>query len=212
MACAVPLAASVTRRWGGLCDRVRSGAGEAAAMRLVNLLPWRYMLAQRRRRFWAAMMLGTLVAMLAVRGCRMASGALDSRRQTVLAESDRARREWLARALEQAGLRLRQREARQRENQLRYVRRSRILAWRDAMMTLAVLLPDEAWLTRLEVDEDQWRISGLARTPAALNALEHALDRHSNFRQTRLRALIRKGAGEWQFIWQFGLRNDAAIP
>ncbi len=181
-------------------------------MRLVNLLPWRRTLAQRRLRFWSAVILATLAAVLTVHGYRMAIGALDSRRQAQLAESDGVRREWVAQALEQASLRQRQREAIQQENQRRQARYFQILAWRDAILALAEMLPDETWLTRLEGDENQWRISGLARTPDALNALERAFGQHSGFRQAQLQTLARKSEGEWHFNWRFGLRHDATLP
>lgn len=181
-------------------------------MRLINLLPWRRSLAQQRLRFWGLVMSGSLMAMLAVHGERMALGSLDSLRQMLLAESDRQRREWLAQALEQADIRQRQREAQQKENQRRNARYTQILAWRDAVLALSGLLPDEIWLTRLEGDENRWRISGLARTSDALSALEMALAQHSDFRHVRVGTLIHKGPREWQFTWQFGLGHDVAAP
>jgi pilus assembly protein HofN len=181
-------------------------------MRLINLLPWRRNLAQQRLRFWGAVVSGSLMAMLVVHGYRIALGSLDSRRQMLLAESGRQHREWLAQALEQADIRQRLREAQQQENQRRHARRAQILAWRDAILALSGLLPDDVWLTRLEGDASRWRISGLARTSDALSALEQAIGQHSDFRHARAGALAHKGPREWQFTWQFGLGHDAAAP
>lgn len=181
-------------------------------MRLVNLLPWRPRLARQRLRFWAVMMSGMLMAMLAVHGYRMAMGYQDARRQSLLSESDSHRREWLTQALEQAGARQRQYEAQQLEDQRRRARRVQVLAWRDAVLALAALLPDGVWLTRLEGDEARWRITGMARSSSALIGLEQALSQDSDFRQPRAGSLVRQGPGEWRFGWQFGLSHDVAAP
>ncbi|SUG52928.1 PilN family protein [Salmonella enterica subsp. arizonae] len=74
--------------------------------------------------------------------------------------------------------------------------------WQSILTDLANLLPDQAWLTSLNYQQETLELEGLARTFGDLLTLETSLRHYANFPLNRTGATRQDAQGRWQFQYQ----------
>ena len=172
----------------------------------INFLPWRETRQRQRRRlgllFAAGLLLVLLAALAAFRAGQLAERTLDALR-TAAAEQLNAALSLRERAMQ---AQWQEYEARRQRQQ----RRALTQGWQTTLPMLAGLLPEQAWLTRLEYRQNALSLSGLVLNLNALAALEKALTAVPGFRPARAGETQRDAQGRWRFHFTLaGERADA---
>ncbi|XTZ38732.1 PilN domain-containing protein [Salmonella enterica] len=90
------------------------------------------------------------------------------------------------------------------------LRRQNTQAWRQTLLELAAILPQQAWLTQLRWQQNQLELSGLARSFGALNEFEQRLHKMDGFHLQQTGATVRDAQGYWQFHYQLSKENADA--
>jgi pilus assembly protein HofN len=169
----------------------------------INFLPWRETRRRQRLRLWllsaGGLLLGLLMALSLSRASREADDRLGSVR--LAAENQ------LYAALQQRESLMRE-QLRQHEKQhLRQRQRELTRSWQPRLRKIASLVPEPAWLTRLEYQQNTLTLSGLTLHLNALSALETALTKIDGFRPAKTGETRRDGGGRWLF--SFSLTGES---
>lgn len=173
----------------------------------VNFLPWRRRRRQRCVRIWAVSFVASAVVMGFSGFLWRASVAADLHRVTIWQHADTA----LLNALAVGEKSLQVRRQTWLKEQERRRRRQDTLAWQQTLLSLAINLPQNAWLTQLRWQQNQLTLSGLANTAGALSALEQQLRSLAGFQLQQTGAMERDAQGRWQFHYQLNKeRTDAS--
>ncbi|ENZ7485988.1 PilN domain-containing protein [Klebsiella aerogenes] len=161
----------------------------------INLLPWRETRRRQRLRLGgllaAAMALSIATLTIATRTLRQ----MDVAQQVMRAQADNVlysallHRERDMREEIQRG----ERQARQAQ------RRAETRAWQPRLLSLAALLPEPLWLTRLDYQPQGITLYGLALNLKAVAALEKALSKLEGFQPVTPGATRRDAQGRWSF-------------
>ena len=78
-------------------------------------------------------------------------------------------------------------------------RRAETRAWQPRLLSLAALLPEPLWLTRLDYQPQGITLYGLALNLKAVAALEKALSKLEGFQPVTPGATRRDAQGRWSF-------------
>ena len=152
----------------------------------INLLPWRETRRRQRLRLGgllaAAMALSIATLTIATRTLRQ----MDVAQQVMRAQADNL--------LYSALL---QREREMREEIQRGERQAR--RGQPRLLSLAALLPEPLWLTRLDYQPQGITLNGLALNLKAVAALEKALSKLKDFQPVTPGATRRDAQGRWSF-------------
>lgn len=175
--------------------------------RVVNFLPWRRLRRQRSARRWGTAFLLTALVMVAFGITQQRLAALSIHRAALWQQSDGA----IAVALVGAEKSLQLRAQERQQAQARMQRQQRTLAWRQTLLTLAELLPSQAWLTGLRWQQNRLTLSGLAGTFNALRELERQLHGVAGFRLQQSGAIARDPHGRWRFDYHLTRDADDAL-
>ncbi|EIQ8035293.1 PilN domain-containing protein, partial [Salmonella enterica subsp. enterica serovar Typhimurium] len=97
---------------------------------------------------------------------------------------------------------LQQRQRQQQARLQRQAQRELTQAWQSILTDLANLLPEQAWLTSLNYQQETLELEGLARTFDALLTLETSLRHYVSFPLNRTGATRQDAQGRWQFHYQ----------
>ncbi|TCQ73482.1 fimbrial assembly protein PilN [Raoultella ornithinolytica] len=101
-----------------------------------------------------------------------------------------------------------QEQLQQHEKQrLRRQQRELTRAWQPRLGRIASLMPEQAWLTRLEYQQNTLTLSGLTLRLNALSALETALTTVDAFRPAKTGETRRDTGGRWLF--SFSLAGES---
>ncbi|WP_312952572.1 PilN domain-containing protein [Superficieibacter sp.] len=167
-------------------------------MTTVNLLPWRQARAQRCWRFWGLCGVGTLLILLT------STFALRSEELALIQSQNLWLRAsmTLTDALAQRQSQLRQQQDARTQQRARQQQRRMTRRWQQTLETLAGRLPEQAWLTQLQVQQDSLTLAGHANTFAALKAPDEALQMLPDFHAIRPGNTGRDPQGRWQFSYQ----------
>ncbi|HDS7116648.1 TPA: PilN domain-containing protein [Klebsiella aerogenes] len=170
----------------------------------INLLPWRETRRRQSLRMGgllvAAMALSIIALTIATRTLRQ----IDVAQQVMRTQADHL----LYSALLQREREMRE-EIQRGERQARQAqRRAEMQAWQTRLLTLASLLPEPLWLTRLDYQPQGITLSGLALNLKAVAALEKALGKLEGFQPAMAGGTHRDTQGRWSF--SFFLPGDIA--
>ncbi|HCR58057.1 MAG TPA: pilus assembly protein PilN [Raoultella sp.] len=169
----------------------------------INLLPWRAARRRQRLRLWLLSAGGLLLGLLLALSVSRASREADDRLKAVRAAAENQ----LYAALQQRQ-RLMQEQLQQHEKQrLRHQQRELTRAWQPRLRRIASLMPEQAWLTRLEYQQNTLTLSGLTLRLNALSALETALKTVDGFRPAKTGETRRDTGGRWLF--SFSLAGES---
>ncbi|UJL40416.1 PilN domain-containing protein [Salmonella enterica subsp. enterica serovar Kentucky] len=97
---------------------------------------------------------------------------------------------------------LQQRQRQQQARLQRQAQRELTQARQSILTDLANLLPEQAWLTSLNYQQETLELEGLARTFDALLTLETSLRHYVSFPLNRTGATRQDAQGRWQFHYQ----------
>lgn len=164
----------------------------------VNLLPWR---RQHLRSASAAVVRGmgrVPAADSKPRDDRPVGFWQEGRINELLLTTENGRTTALAANIPQLQQRQRQQQARLQ----RQAQRELTQAWQSILTDLANLLPEQAWLTSLNYQQETLELEGLARTFDALLTLETSLRHYVSFPLNRTGATRQDAQGRWQFHYQ----------
>ncbi|EFU0983780.1 PilN domain-containing protein [Salmonella enterica] len=150
----------------------------------VNLLPWRRQHYVARLRLWCVVWGASLLLIASLATIARLVFWQEGRINELLLTAENGRTTALAANIPQ----LQQRELTQ--------------AWQSILTDLANLLPDQAWLTSLNYQQETLELEGLARTFDALLTLETSLRHYVSFPLNRTGATRQDAQGRWQFHYQ----------
>lgn len=143
----------------------------------INLLPWRETRRRQRLRLGgllaAAMALSIATLTIATRTLRQ----MDVAQQVMRTQADNL----LYSALLQREREMREEIQRGERQARRAQRRAATHAWQPRLLSLAALLPEPLWLTRLDYQPQGITLNGLALNLKAVAALEKALSKLEDF-------------------------------
>ncbi len=74
--------------------------------------------------------------------------------------------------------------------------------WQPALEALATFLPEQAWLTTMNWQQEMLQVKGLTTSISALNALETALRQDTSFQLNQRGTTQQDAQGRWQFEYQ----------
>jgi len=165
----------------------------------VNLLPWRQRRRQQQQRqsfVVLSLMLGTLLLVVMQQTWR-----IHLAHQNV-AKASRVQQQ----ALESVGEQLAQQKqllaqlAVVRKQQARHRQQAvQLAAWQQFWLDLPLLLPDTAWLTRLEKRDSRLTLEGLAQDMAAIRQFRQQLTTVALFSQVKQGGVKRQADGSYRF-------------
>lgn len=169
----------------------------------INLLPWREMRRRQRLRLWLLSAGGLLLGLLMALSLSRASQDADDRSGSVRLAAENQ----LYAALQQRE-RLMQEQLRQHEKQrLRQQQRELTRSWQPRLRQIASLVPEPAWLTRLEYQQNTLTLNGLTLRLNALSTLATALTMVDGFRPAKTGETRRDAGGRWLF--SFSLAGES---
>ncbi|HIC8746708.1 TPA: PilN domain-containing protein [Klebsiella aerogenes] len=161
----------------------------------INLLPWRETRRRQRLRLgWllaAAMALSIATLTIVTRTLRQ----MDVAQQVMRTQADNL----LYSALLQREREMREEIQRGERQARRAQRRAATHAWQPRLLSLAALLPEPLWLTRLDYQPQGITLNGLALNLKAVAALEKALSKLEDFQPVTPGATRRDAQGRWSF-------------
>lgn len=158
----------------------------------INLLPWRAARRRQRLRLWLLSAGGLLLGLLLALSVSRASREADDRLKAVRSAAENQ----LYAALQQ-----------HEKQRLRHQQRELTRAWQPRLRRIASLMPEQAWLTRLEYQQNTLTLSGLTLRLNALSALEAALTTVDGFRPAKTGETRRDTGGRWLF--SFSLAGES---
>ncbi|EEC0303240.1 PilN domain-containing protein [Salmonella enterica] len=164
----------------------------------VNLLPWRRQHYVARLRLWCVVWGASLLLIASLATIARLVFWQEGRINELLLTAENGHTTALAANIPQLQQRQRQQQARLQ----RQAQRELTQAWQSILTDLANLLPDQAWLTSLNYQQETLELEGLARTFDALLTLETSLRHYVSFPLNRTCATRQDAQGRWQFHYQ----------
>ncbi|EAZ4942453.1 PilN domain-containing protein [Salmonella enterica] len=164
----------------------------------VNLLPWRRQHYVTRLRLWCVVWGASLLLIASLATIARLVFWQEERINELLLTAENGRTTALAANIPQLQQRQRQQQARLQ----RQAQRELTQAWQSILTDLANMLPEQAWLTSLNYQQETLELEGLARTFDALLTLETSLRHYVSFPLNRTGATQQDAQGRWQFHYQ----------
>ncbi|EAM9236667.1 pilus assembly protein PilN [Salmonella enterica] len=164
----------------------------------VNLLPWRRQHYVARLRLWCVIWGASLLLIASFATIARSVFLQEVRINELLLAAENGRTTALAANMP----RLQQRQRQQQARLQHQAQRELTQGWQSILTDLANLLPDQAWLTSLNYQQETLELEGLARTFGDLLTLETSLRHYANFPLNRTGATRQNAQGRWQFQYQ----------
>ncbi|THB84062.1 fimbrial assembly protein [Pantoea allii] len=165
----------------------------------VNLLPWRQRRRQQQRR-QSLVVLSLMMAALLLVVMHQTRQIHQTRQQ--VAQAGRVKQQALATLGEQLAQQkqllaqlavIQQQQAKQRQQA------AQLAAWQQFWLDLPTLLPDNAWLTRLEKRDNHLNMEGQARDMASVRQFRQQLTNVALFGQVKQGRVKRQAGGSYRF-------------
>lgn len=161
-------------------------------MNIANFLPWRRRRQQHCWRFWRLLFIGSLLVSLTVTMSLRSANGLNTRVfEAHLASETVISQALLARQDPQASP----------QTQETGALRARTLAWQPALVSLATIMPDQAWLTQLRYQQSRLELAGFAATLPALVELGESLRQLPGFTLGPAGEMQQDAQGRWTFLF-----------
>ena len=159
-------------------------------MKITNFLPWRHRRQQLCWRFWGLLFIGSLlISLAAVMSMRAVNGLKARVLEAHLASETVIHQSLIARRAQQALPR----------SPETGVLHARTQAWQKALVSLASIMPDQAWLTQLRYQQSRLELAGYAATQSALVGLGEALRQMPGFTLGPAGEMQQDAQGRWTF-------------
>jgi Tfp pilus assembly protein PilN len=165
----------------------------------VNLLPWRQRRRQQQRRQSLMVMSLMLAALLLV--VMQQTWRIHQARQQV-AQAGRVKQQALATLGEELARQkqlLAQLAVAQKQQAKQRQQAAQLAAWHQFWLDLPALLPDTAWLTRLEKRDNRLTLEGLAQDMASVRQFRQQLTTVALFGQVKQGGVKRQAGGSYRF-------------
>lgn len=161
----------------------------------VNLLPWRRQHYVARLRLWCVVWGASLLLITSLATTVWSVFWQEKKINELLLTAENGR----ATALAANMPRLQQRQRRQQAWLQRQAQRELTQRWQSILTDLASLLPEQAWLTGLNYQQETLELEGQAGTFDALLTLETSLRHYARFPLSRTGATRQDAQGRWLF-------------
>lgn len=159
-------------------------------MKITNFLPWRHRRQQHCWRLWGLLFIGSLlISLAAVMSLRAVNGLKARVLEAHLASETTIHKALIARSPQQTPPRTSETG----------VLRARTQAWQKALVSLASIMPDQAWLTQLRYQQSRLELAGYAATQSALVGLGEALRQMPGFTLGPAGEMQQDAQGRWTF-------------
>lgn len=164
-------------------------------MKTTNFLPWRQWRQQRCWRFWTLLFAGSLLLSLAAMTSLRSRFAIRSHALEVYLASDRA----IQHTLEAHRSRWRAQHEQQQLTQQAAILLSKTQAWQPTLVSLALALPEQAWLTQMSFQQSSLILKGYATTLLSLQKLTDSLKHFAGFTLGPAGELQQDNQGRWMY-------------
>ncbi|WP_449554997.1 PilN domain-containing protein [Lelliottia amnigena] len=164
-------------------------------MKTTNFLPWRQWRQQRCWRFWTLLFAGSLLLSLAAMTSLRSRFAIRSHALEMYLASDRA----IQHTLEAHRARWRAQHEQQQLTQQAAVLLSKTQAWQPILVSLALALPEQAWLTQMSFQQSSLILKGYATTLLSLQKLTDSLKHFAGFTLGPAGELQQDNQGRWMY-------------
>lgn len=164
-------------------------------MKTTNFLPWRQWRQQRCWRFWTLLFAGSLLLSLAAMTSLRSRFAIRSHALEMYLASDRA----IQHTLEAHRARWRAQHEQQQLTQQAAILLSKTQAWQPTLVSLALALPEQAWLTQMSFQQSSLILKGYATTLLSLQKLTDSLKHFAGFTLGPAGELQQDNQGRWMY-------------
>lgn len=164
-------------------------------MKTTNFLPWRQWRQQRCWRFWTLLFTGSLLLSLAAMTSLRSRFAIRSHALEIYLASDRA----IQHTLEAHRARWRAQHEQQQLTQQAAVLLTKTQAWQPTLVSLALALPEQAWLTQMSFQQSSLVLKGYATTLLSLQKLTDSLKHFAGFTLGPAGELQQDSQGRWMY-------------
>lgn len=164
-------------------------------MKTTNFLPWRQWRQRRCWRFWTLLFAGSLLLSLAAMTSLRSRFAIRSHALEVYLASDRA----IQHTLEAHRARWRAQHEQQQLTQQAAILLSKTQAWQPTLVSLALALPEQAWLTQMSFQQSSLILKGYATTLSSLQKLTDSLKHFAGFTLGPAGELQQDNQGRWMY-------------
>lgn len=164
-------------------------------MKTTNFLPWRQWRQQRCWRLWTLLFAGSLLLSLAAMTSLRSRFAIRSHALEMYLASDRA----IQHTLEAHRARWRAQHEQQQLTQQAAVLLSKTQAWQPTLVSLALALPEQAWLTQMSFQQSSLILKGYATTLLSLQKLTDSLKHFAGFTLGPAGELQQDNQGRWMY-------------
>ena len=164
-------------------------------MKTTNFLPWRQWRQQRCWRFWTLLFAGSLLLSLAAMTSLRSRFAIRSHALEMYLASDRA----IQHTLEAHRARWRAQHEQQQLTQQAAILLSKTQAWQPILVSLALALPEQAWLTQMSFQQSSLILKGYATTLLSLQKLTDSLKHFAGFTLGPAGELQQDNQGRWMY-------------
>ncbi|ABP62462.1 PilN domain-containing protein [Enterobacter sp. 638] len=164
-------------------------------MKTINFLPWRQWRQQRCWRFWTLLFAGSLLLSLAAMTSLRSRFAIRSHALEMYLAGDRS----IQHTLEAHRARWRAQHEQQQLTQQAAVLLSKTQAWQPTLVSLALALPEQAWLTQMSFQQSSLILKGYATTLLSLQKLTDSLKHFAGFTLGPAGELQQDNQGRWMY-------------
>lgn len=171
-------------------------------MKTTNFLPWRRLRQQRCWRFWGLLFVGALLISFTIAAHQRANYAANVRVLQMHLTGDTL----IQHELEMRHAQWRELNEKFQQRQQTLVLQAKTQAWQPALMALASVMPEKAWLTQLRYQQSSLSLTGYTATLSALTKLAESLKHLPGFTPGKAGELQQDAQGQWMF--SFKLQNQ----
>lgn len=164
----------------------------------INLLRWREKRRRRCLRLWLLLLAGLCLISTAVWLHGFSVRALSHTWRAAITENQKP----LSEALSQREQHLKEQQQRWHERALLEKQRASTQQWQGHLQALAEQLPEQAWLTTLQWQNETLHFTGVASQFSALARLAQVVKQLPGFQPGTAGAVHRDDQGRWQFSYQ----------
>jgi len=164
-------------------------------MKTTNFLPWRQWRQQRCWRFWTLLFAGSLLLALAAMTSLRSRFAIRSHALEVYLQGDIA----IHHRLETHRVRWRAQHEQQQLTQQATDLLTKTQTWQPTLVSLALALPEQAWLTQMSFQQSSLVLKGYATTLLSLQKLTDSLKHFAGFTLGPAGELQQDSQGRWMY-------------
>jgi len=167
-------------------------------VKTINFLPWRHRRQQLCWRLWTLLFAGSLLFSLTVMLSLQARYAMNSHALEVYLAGDKT----IQHQLEAHRARWRALHDEQQLTQQAAILLAKTQSWQPTLVSLALAMPEQAWLTQMTFQQSSLVLKGYATTLLSLQTLTESLKYFAGFTPGPAGELQQDSQGRWMYSFR----------